>query len=220
MLSRTGWIKLSIAVGSVLGTLVASGAQGQSHEYIMMMRSSTDSHIFVSESVEGVYGSFRRSSGGEGSAAAIAPSSGERSTWQGYELKTTVGLELRKFLSLSVGHDSVTMRSKDDSQENIRGSKLAGEAKLAFVSPMGNLEFGGAVTGSRYDYQKSALSGGYFGSGYYYLIGWNYFMTNRVSVFGNAKIIQEHLVPNGGDETIPTMDTNMTALGAGFSLWL
>lgn len=211
-----------IALIAVTATIWSAPTQAQSHEYIMMMRSSTQNHIFVSESVEGVYGGFKTStpSDANSNTAAISPSSANRSVWQGYELRTAIGLELMKFVSFSAAHNSVNLRSKDDGQERLNGSKLSGEAKMSFLSPVGNLEFGGAVTGSRYDYQRSLSSGGYFGSGYYYLIGWNYFMSYNVSLFGTAKIVQEHMVPNGGAADLPTIDSNMSSLGAGFSLWL
>ena len=208
-----------ISLLSVIG--YSAPAHGQSHEYIMMMRYAVQHHIFVSQSVEGSYGLFKKSSSEPSSStAAITSTSGERSMWQGYDLRTAVGIELMKFLNFSLAHDSVNLRSKIDGQESMSGSKLSGEGKLEFVSPMGNLEFGGAITGSRYDYQKGLESGGYFGSGFYYLIGWNYFMTYNVSAFATAKINQEHMVPNGGSSSLSTMDSDLTSLGAGFSLWL
>lgn len=215
--SFQAWV---VALSAVVAMVWSAPAHGQSHEYIMMMRSSTQHHVFVSQSAEGTYGSFRKSVGDPSNAALISSGNSGRSVWQGYDLRTAVGLELMKFVNFSVAHNSVNMRSKDDAQESMNGSKLSGEAKLAFISPMGNLEFGGAVTGSRYDYQKQLDTGGYYGSGYYYLIGWNYYMTYNVSVFGTAKIVQEHLVPNGGAQNLSTMDTDMSALGGGFTLWL
>ena len=73
---------------------------------------------------------------------------------------------------------------------------------------------------TRYDYQKDLDTSDFYGSGFYYSIGMNYFMTDRVSAFGVAKMINEHSVKGGGSSETNDIASNMTNLGFGFSLWL
>ena len=65
--SKTKWL-LVLGMFMALVEGRAYGQTGQSHEYIMMMRSSVQHHVFVSQSVEGEYGTFRTS--GESAAAS------------------------------------------------------------------------------------------------------------------------------------------------------
>ena len=206
----------------IVMALSATQAFAYSHAYYMQNRSSIENHVFVSQSVEGMYGKFSLASPADNLSAINAggETQSQQQFWQGYTIRTSVGIEVLKFIQFSLSHGFVTLRSKDHSFENLRGSQLAGEAKLIFSSPLGNLEAGGGVVGSRYDYQRKLEDASFYGSGLYYTLGWNYFMTSQVSVSGNAKITNEHLNRNGGSTSIDNMDTDLTSLGLGFTIWL
>lgn len=197
-------------------------AQSESHNLVNTMRSSWNNHIFVSQSVEGEYGTMREEGGStpataESSATTTSTSEGK---WQGYNTTSTIGLEVFKFIQFNVSHSSVNMRSTKTSLEHLTGSRFSGGARLVFLAPVANLEAGGGVIGTRYDYQKNLDTAGYYGSGVYYSLGMNYFMSERVSFFGIGKIISEHSVKSGGDAQASTLTANTTSLGIGFTLWL
>jgi hypothetical protein len=42
----------------------------------------------------------------------------------------------------------------------------------------------------------------------------------RVSFFGEAKMMNEHLVRQGGNTDVQSIDTDMTNMGIGFRIWL
>jgi hypothetical protein len=83
-----------------------------------------------------------------------------------------------------------------------------------------NLEAGGGVVGTRYDYQRDLTTSDFYGSGVYYSLGFNYFISERISLFGQAKMIDEHSIRTGGDPNAKTIRSQTTNLGTGFSLWL
>lgn len=198
-------------------------AQSESHNLINTTRSSWNNHIFVSQSVEGEYGTMREEgeSTSASTAGSVSTSSGaSEGKWQGYNTTSTLGLEVFKFIQFNVSHSSVNMRSTKTSLEHLTGSRFSGGARLVFLAPVANLEAGGGVIGTRYDYQKNLDTAGYYGSGVYYSLGMNYFISERVSFFGVGKIISEHSVKSGGDAQASTLTANTTSLGIGFSLWL
>jgi len=163
----------------------------------------------VTQAIEAEFGKYR-TLGGED----------ESSFWKGYGIRTSAGLELMKFIQFSAGHTFVNMREKNDGLQSLRGSRLNGEAKLVFYSPVGNLEGGMGVLASRLDFQQGLEVGDYYGSGSYYSLGLNYFVTGNLSFFGGMKMIKENLVKNGGASKIENIKTDTTSLGTGFSLWL
>ena len=209
------------------GAFFSTSMLAQSHNYIGIMRSGADASVFVSQSVEGMYGRFSlhgdnvENNGADAVAGAIVSNSGASSAfWQGYNVRTALGIELLKFIQFSIAHSSVTVRSRSSGFENLRGSSLNGEVKLVFQSPIGNLESGAGAIGSRYDFQRKLEDASFYGSGLYYLLGWNYFISYQVSLFATAKISNEHLERNSGSSSIGTIDTNMNSLGLGFNIWL
>lgn len=201
-------MRLWCAAASVIVALAATPSQGQSHAFINSMRSGTVTHVFVSQSVEGEYSHHH---------SAEAP----RQTWQGYGMRSALGLELLKFVDFSIAHTFVNTRNRDVGYEILMGSRLEGEARFVFASPVGNLEAGGGAVASKLDYQKQLDSTTYYGSGYYYMVGWNYFMSSRVSLFGSVRMRDERLLRNHVTaQGVNDRSTEATAVGLGFSLWL
>lgn len=207
------WALVACAVPSV------GYAQSPSHNYINTMRSSYQTHVFVSQSVEGEFGDYREE-GDYKNTGTVASTGVSNAKWQGHNVTTTVGLEVLKFVQFTMAHSSMNLRSTRNGLEHLGGSRFSGGARLVFLAPVANLELGGGVIGTRYDYQKDLQSADFYGSGFYYSIGMNYFISERVSFFSAAKLISEHSVKNGGDSETHTITGNTTNLGLGFSLWL
>jgi hypothetical protein len=217
-------MKLLLLAVAALG-FGSTSAFGQSHAYISMMRSGAGTHAFISQSLEGMYGRFRLAdkadASGDKTAGTIKGAPTEKSEfWQGYNIRTTVGIELMKFIQFSVSHGSLSLRSRSSGFENLRGSQLNGESKLVFQSPIGNLEGGAGVIGGRYDFQRQLEDAAFYSSGMYYTLAWNYYISYQVSVFGNAKLSYEHMERNSGSTSVSSIDSATTALGLGFSIWL
>ena len=112
------------------------------------------------------------------------------------------------------------MSSKNDSLERLSGSRLSGNLNLVFKAPIADLQVGGGILASRLDYQRQLENSGIYGSGYYSSIGMNYYMSQRVSIFGIAKQNKENLLRGGGSASVKQIRTNTTSMGLGFSIWL
>jgi hypothetical protein len=189
---------------------------GVSHNYVNTYRSSSITHFFVSQAIEGEYGEFNLSSSGNGLTSAVTRSE----KWRGYNLTQTFGVELLKFVQFNVAHSMINMRASSSSLERLGGSRFSAGARLVFLAPVANLEAGGGVVGTRYDYQRDLTTSDFYGSGVYYSLGFNYFISERISLFGQAKMIDEHSIRTGGDPNAKTIRSQTTNLGTGFSLWL
>lgn len=196
-------------------------AQQASHNLVNSYRSSSITHIFVSQSVEGEYGEFElASSRGSMALTSGTTTSKQSGKWKGYNVTQTFGLELLKFVQFDASHSMMNMRSVNSSLEHLGGSRFTVGSRLVFLAPIANLEIGGGVIGSRYDYQYNLSTTDFYGSGVYYSLGTNYFLSERVSLFGQVKSIDEHAVRSGGSTETSSLTEKTTNVGAGFSLWL
>jgi hypothetical protein len=194
-------------------------ADGITHNYVNTTRSSYISKIFVSQSIEGEFGSMKVH---EDSTIKNmnASTSDTGAKWQGYNLTSTLGLEIMKFVQFNASHSSVNMKSVKSNLEKLDGSRFSGGLRLVFQAPVANLELGGGVIGTRYDYQKELQTAGFYGSGVYYSLGMNYFTTDQVSVFGVVKLVDEHSVKNSGNSDTQELSLQSTNAGIGVTLWL
>ena len=202
-------IKLAISM-----LLISQAAVAGTHSLINASRSGTQSNVFVSQALEGEYGHFNKISAG------TTKEEGDSKIFRGYGIRNTLGVELMKFTQFSVSHTFLDMRSRANSLENLHGSRLQAEARLVFSSPIGNMEAGGGFTASKLDYTKQLDTADYLGSGYFYTLGINYFLSPKVSFFGNGKVYRENMVRNGGSSSIENIKTKTSGLGFGFSLWI
>jgi hypothetical protein len=198
----------------IAGVSAASPALAQSptHAYINSMRSSYETHYFVSIGATGSAGTITSQERGE-DAESLS------SRWQGYGVRNEVGIEFLKFLHFSVAHSSLNIRSSTRSSETLSGSRFEGAASLNFYAPLGNLQMGGGFLGSRLDYRRESDSGSYFGSGYFYNVGYNYFMSSMISFYIDARKSQENLVNNNSSELPGNLKTDMSEAGLGFKIW-
>lgn len=206
----------TVIYGSAL-VAMSSVAKAESHNFINIMRSSTESHVFVQQSLDGEIGSYEKAlrqsdPGGSGGS--------ERQVWRGYGIGTTAGIELMKFLQFTVGHSFINMRYRDDALESLIGSRVQTGMRAVFLSPIGNLEAGAGIQGARLDYQRQLEHASLVGNGIYYSLGLNYFLSSRLSVYFEAKNSEEHLVRNNGSANLGSIDTETTMMGLGFRLWM
>jgi hypothetical protein len=129
-------------------------------------------------------------------------------------------MEIMKFIQFSANHTFMNMSNKDSSSERLGGSRIAGEIKFTFASPLGNLEMGAGAIVSRYDLQKQLDHTSIYGSGMFYTLGINHFVSSQVSIFGNMKSIEESFVRNSGARLDGEAKTATTSAGFGASIWL
>jgi hypothetical protein len=210
---------LALAAFAAVMAFGSTPAAADTHSYINYMRSSTSTSLFLQESVEGEYGRYY-TTGTQMNAAGILASDNQTQYWRGYGLNTTIGLEVMKFVQFVAGHTFMNMRLRDDGLQTLNGDRLNVGARLAFDSPAANLELGTGILGSRLDYTRQLVQESFYGSGVYYSLGLNYFLSLRVSFFGEAKLLNEHLVRQGGTDEVQSIDTEMTNMGIGFRIWL
>lgn len=201
-----------LALFAVTAALVSTDdAYGYSHNMIQTTRSSMSRNVFVTQAVEAEYGTYS-SVGSDGGIV--------RRTWSGYGFRNAVGLELMKFIHFSANHTFLNMASKDSSSDRLGGSRLAGEVKFSFASPLGNLEMGAGAIVSRYDLQRQLNHTSTYGSGMYYTVGVNYFLSSQVSVFGTMRNIEESFARNAGASLDGRVGAKTTSAGIGASIWL
>lgn len=210
----------AVSLAASIASLAFSGtAWAQSHSYINLMRSSTNSHYFIQQSVDGEFGRYRTSllkKNDDGSETQTNDSQ----YWKGFGIGTNFGVELMKFVQVVGGHTFVNMRRQQDALESLNGSRLNAGLRLVFLSPVSNLEAGAGLQGSRLDYRKQLDSAALYGSGVYYSLGMNYFLGSHVSVYYEAKLSKEHMVKSGGSSDLNSIDTDMTTMGLGFRIWM
>ncbi|MBF0440300.1 MAG: hypothetical protein HQK54_00185 [Oligoflexales bacterium] len=198
----------------LMSGFIAGEALAGSHSVISAMRSSELNNTFISQEVDGEYGYYDRIKAGE------KVEDGENRLWQGFGIRNTVGVELMKFVQFGVSHTLLNMNSKENSFEHILGSRFSGETKAIFYSPVGNVEVGAGILASTIDYQWDLTKSHFFGSGFYYTGGVNYFMSNQVSVFISGKLFKENLVRNSGSEVVENIKTDTKSAGVGFNFWM
>jgi hypothetical protein len=186
-------------------------AFGFSHQLISNSRSDYYSYVHVEQSIEGEYGSINHISQ-DGSESLLY--------WKGHGFRNGIGVEVMKFIQFNAYHTFSSLHAKDEGTTRMVGSRLNGELKLIFAAPVANLEAAGGVVASNMDYYQGLEHTGMVGSGMYYSIGMNYFSSPQISIFGHMRQTKENLTRGGGSKVIKELDTDMTSLGFGVSIWL
>jgi hypothetical protein len=141
-------------------------------------------------------------------------------TWRGYGIRNGVGIELFKFTQFSVAHTLLNMRSRDTSLENMRGSRLTGEITFAFSAPVTNIQFGLGVIASQMDYQNFEKSGAYLGTGHFYNMGFNYFVSPKFSLQFIGKHSTIRHSASGGSLDLQEIQSNTDSLSLGLAIWI
>jgi hypothetical protein len=204
---------LAFVTGSLM--LASSPALAQSHATINQNRSSLAKNVFVSQAIEGEYGQLEKhlNPAGEGPMR-------QSQSWQGYGIRNGVGIELFKFTQFSLAHTLLDLRSRDTSLENMSGSRLALGLDFAFSSPIGNVEFGGGATASQLSYQNVDQTATFIGTGHYYAIGINYFLSPSISFFATGRRYGTKYKQSTGQNQINSMTADRDSLGLGVKIWL
>lgn len=193
------------------------------HNFVNTMRSANVSHTFVSQSIDAEFGKFSGKVAPSRNAAVGLALDGAGSTsdsWRGFGIGTNFGLEVMKFIQFTGGHTLVSLRRNDDGLQTLSGSRFNAGARFVFMAPLANLELGGGIIASKMDLVQRLDRANYYGSGMYYSMGMNYFLSSQVSVFGSIKTVQENLVKGSGNTSFDTIRNDSTTIGAGFSIWL
>jgi hypothetical protein len=192
--------------------LGAQLAQGQSHSLVDRNRSSERTNVFLFQSLDGEFGKFQKSFKTQPEPVT--------QTWRGYGIRNGVGIELFKFTQFSLSHTLLNMRSRDSSLENMRGSRIAGEITFAFSAPITNIQFGLGVIASQMEYQNYDRSGAYVGTGHYYNMGFNYFLSQMfsVQVLGKHSTIRHSA--SGGSLDLQEIQSSTDSLSFGLAIWI
>lgn len=193
------------------------------HNFVNTMRSGNVSHTFVSQSIDAEFGKFSGKvapSRNAGVGLSLDGAGSSSDSWRGFGIGTNFGLEVMKFIQFTGGHTLVSLRNNDDGLQTLNGSRFNAGARFVFMAPLANLELGGGIIASKMDLVQRLDRANYYGSGMYYSMGMNYFLTSQVSVFGSIKTVQENLVKGSGNTSFDTIRNDSTTIGAGFSIWL
>lgn len=213
----------ALGLFGLAGVASAQAASSGNHNFVNTMRSGAVSHMFVAQSLDLEFGNFSgkvdtgNSADAIGGLEALGPSS---DSWRGFGIGTNFGLEVLKFIQFTGGHTYVSLRRNDDGLQTMSGSRFNAGARFVFMAPLANLELGGGILASRMDFVQRLQRAEFYGSGLYYSVGMNYFLTSQVSVFGTVKTIQESFVRGSGDSSFKAIENQTTSIGTGFSIWL
>lgn len=212
------WRMLTVLSLSFFG--LSSQARGQSHSYTNQMRSGDLTYVFFQQSIDGEFGSQKTTVPTVEEGSPSAKPKVQSKAWRGFGLSSSVGMEILRFLHFQVGHTFVNLTGQDDGLSSLAGSRLHAGGRAVFTAPVANLELGAGVLGSRLDYRQEMNSTSLYGSGSYASIGLSYFVTPQVSIYGEGRMVREHLVRSGGSPLSSAIDTDMTSAGMGFRIWL
>jgi hypothetical protein len=185
-------------------------AQPQSHAYIHSMKSTAFTHYYFGVGLDGEVSKAKQR---VGEAEDL-----KQSSWQGHGIRNTLGFEMIRFLQFEVAHSNIELKSTN--QEKLSGSRFHGGANLSFAGPLGNILFGGGAIAGKYDYARLSESAGFVGTGYYYNIGYNYYLNTSVSFNAHLQNLDENIVRNSGSEELRSLQAEGTLVGMGFRIWM
>lgn len=216
------WRKLKILylLGLLTRLSLSSEAWGQSHSYMNQMRSSDIKYFFFQQSVDGEIGVQKMTVQTADDGTTLEEPKEQKKGWKGVGIDSTMGMEILRFIQCQVGHTFINLNGQDDGWATLSGSRLHAGVRAVFTAPVANLEMGAGVLGSRLDYRLQMSNTSLYGSGSYAAFGLSYFFSPRVSLFGEGRMIREHLVRSGGSPISSSIDTEINTLGMGFRIWL
>lgn len=216
------WRELKIlhTLGLLLGLGLSSEAWGQSHSYTNQMRSGDMKYFFFQQSVDGEIGHHTMTVNTAEDGTTLSTPKEQTKGWKGVGIDSTMGMEILRFVQFQLGHTFVNLTGQDDGLSTLAGSRIHGGLRAVFTAPIVNLEIGAGVLGSRLDYRLQMNTTSLYGSGNYAAFGLSYFVSPRISLFGEGRMIREHLVRSGGSPISSSIDTEINTMGLGFRIWL
>ncbi|NRA65080.1 MAG: hypothetical protein HRU19_11400 [Pseudobacteriovorax sp.] len=199
--------KFGILLLSMLATPILFG---QSHAGVDQNRTAFGKDVFVDQSVKAI----------DGTVVTSSDATTTSSTWRGFGLKNGVGIELLRFMQLSLNHTYVGMRAKHSSLEHFSGSELSLGLSFSFSSPVGNLVFGTAAHGANYTYQNFNASSSFSGGGATHSVGLNYFLNSSISLMGRFEQINGLYTHGSGNTGLDNFTLNGQSFGLSVLIWL
>jgi hypothetical protein len=136
--------------------------------------------------------------------------------WIGGGLNTETGIEFGRFLQINIGHTMVNIQNLNDASRNLRGFRLTTGIKLIFSSPVVNMELGGGLLGSKYDYQNDANLASFIGYGNYATLGFNYFLSRNISMLTQFTKVNDSLKRETGCDDIHRLKFESSIFNWGF----
>lgn len=143
----------------------------------------------------------------------------EELSWRGYGIENGVGSQFYRFFHLELSHTMASMTASDSDAHHVSGSKVNAKLKMSFQSPMGNLELGVGGNVGSYGYIRNGNAVDLASSGHLVSIGVNYFVSNQMSIHGTLTSGDERWTKTSGGEFPSHVETELTGVGIGFSLW-
>jgi hemolysin activation/secretion protein len=119
---------------------------------------------------------------------ANSPLSMETS-YHGANVTNEVGLDFYRFVQVGFGYSSITLRGSNT--EHIDGDRITANTRLMFSSPLGFLELGLGFAVNRLDMYNDDNQIKYVGTGYNFVVGYNYPLSRNISWYLRFK--QEYL---------------------------
>ena len=203
-------LKLNLfAISSV--ALVSSSLMAQSHSMIDQSRSSLRKNVFITQAVEGEFGTMEMTCK-DGDVTS--------ENWKGYGIRNGVGVEVFKFVQLSLSHTLLNLRSNESSLENLNGSRVSAELGFSFSAPLTNIQFGLGALASQMQYQDYEKSSTFVGAGHYYTMGINYFFSSSLSLQITGKKFETNHKASGGSTNLDTITSKTDNLSLGVAIWL
>jgi hypothetical protein len=135
---------------------------------------------------------------------------------KGVGLKTAVGTELAQFVRFSAYHLYRDLSSSPS--YSLRGPELGGELGITFSGPVVNIQFALGLHATRQVLQSPQVSTVYFGQGYTGTLGFERFISSKVSVLLSVKGQNEELNPEF--KSNETLTTNSAGASFALVLWL
>jgi len=203
------WIRRIAMLAVLFGMAPVTQAGDYSHAYIDSTRSGMVTHYYIGSSIEN-----------EATKFVITRDGKETSeNWRGYGLNTELGMELLKFMRISLNHAFMTAKSESARGVDTTGSRFGVSNYFIFSSPIGNLEMGGGLNVSRYEFQEGYDRANIYGENTYFGLGVNYYLSYGSSVFVRFRSGSDNGTYGSGPAIMESMKGKSEGISVGMCLW-
>jgi hypothetical protein len=148
------------------------------------------------------------------------PDTVKTSNWFGAGVNTELGLEIEKFIQVSLNHTLFNTQNINNAAENMRGFRLAPEFKAIFSSLAFNLEFGAGISVSKFDYQDCSKITSVQGYGTFFSTGISYYFARHIAAVLSVAKVTERFDKINGDTEINKINTNGFGANLGIRIGL